>query len=163
MIYTCKRCGNDNLLLDEMYNSGRNMWGCKVCYRKYQAEWRAKNPKKVLEYREKYPHESLEKRRARALLKSYGLTLEEYNKLLEWQLNGCAICRLPCNSDDQLCVDHNHKTGKVRALLCRKCNLLVGNCREDEDIIWNLLDYIKEHNNIKNENSFEVIHAKDDY
>lgn len=52
---------------------------------------------------------------------AYGMTLDEYYELLERQGNVCAICGKPPKSK-RLSVDHNHKTGKVRGLLCTKCN-----------------------------------------
>jgi hypothetical protein len=70
----------------------------------------------------------------------YGITIEQYNELLEFQQNACAICRKICK---ELYVDHNHKTGEVRGLLCPNCNVAIGKLYEDENIIWNMLEYLK--------------------
>jgi len=60
----------------------------------------------------------------RRLQYKYGLSIEEYTKLLEIQNGKCAICEN--NIKDELVVDHNHLTGKVRGLLCSRCNRFVG-------------------------------------
>lgn len=59
------------------------------------------------------------------LLALYGITLEDYEKMLESQNGGCAICgRVPTGR--ALHVDHDHKTGLVRGLLCHSCNHAIG-------------------------------------
>lgn len=62
--------------------------------------------------------------------KKYGITLEQYNNMLSYQKGNCAICEeVPKENKNgvvvRLSVDHNHKTGKVRGLLCYKCNKLL--------------------------------------
>ena len=137
-IYTCRDCGDNNLLVDEM------KWGitkpnkCKRCWNKDQRVYRAKNKKKFREYDKRRPESILEWK----LKNRFGITLEEYQRLFDLQLGGCAICKQP-EKDQNLAVDHDHVTGRVRGLLCRKCNIALGMLKEDEDIIWNLLDYLK--------------------
>ena len=65
-----------------------------------------------------------EKQRARR----YGLSLQEYRTILARQGNACAICK---KSDQPLCIDHCHSTGKVRGFLCDNCNRGLG-CYEDD-------------------------------
>src|SRR5262245_4738213 len=47
-------------------------------------------------------------------VKQFGISSEEYEKKLEMQLGGCAICKLPCSDGRRLAIDHNHKTSVVR-------------------------------------------------
>jgi hypothetical protein len=55
------------------------------------------------------------------------MTLEEYNKRFLDQKGCCTICgKHQSELDRALAVDHNHKTGEIRSLLCNRCNLLVG-------------------------------------
>ena len=59
----------------------------------------------------------------------YGIEIAEYDAMLEAQGGLCAICRLPPDGTSRggrLFVDHCHETGKIRGLLCNKCNLAVG-------------------------------------
>lgn len=55
----------------------------------------------------------------------YGITPEDYERMAKEQNNCCAICSQPVENltkRDKLCIDHDHKTGKVRGLLCGGCN-----------------------------------------
>jgi hypothetical protein len=58
---------------------------------------------------------------------SHGLSLQAYRAMRERQKNVCGICKTP---GKPLCVDHCHATGKVRGLLCRDCNLGLGNYKD---------------------------------
>jgi len=60
------------------------------------------------------------------ILKKFKLTVEQFNKLLEEQGGMCAICRRP-PTNRALCIDHDHTTGRVRGLLCVRCNTGLGN------------------------------------
>lgn len=69
------------------------------------------------------------KRKVRCWKKNYGIemTLEEYNRRFLEQKGRCVICgKHQSELKKALAVDHNHKTGEVRSLLCNRCNLLVG-------------------------------------
>lgn len=56
----------------------------------------------------------------------YGITLEEYEKMLVYQDGVCAICGGPPCGSQRLFVDHDHETGVVRGLLCGRCNSMLG-------------------------------------
>ena len=65
--------------------------------------------------------------RDKFLMRLYGINNEDYNNMFKEQSGKCEICgRHQSEINHVLCVDHNHSTGKVRALLCNKCNMLVG-------------------------------------
>jgi len=82
-----------------------------------------KNREKVLEKQRKYNKENPLKRKNAILKNVYGITLVQYNQMFETQEGKCAICQRHQNELTRtLCVDHNHKTNKVRALLCITCN-----------------------------------------
>ena len=80
----------------------------------------------------------------------YGVTIAEVQALFESQHGLCAVCGNPetCISKrtgkpKMLHLDHDHKTGKVRGLLCQDCNMALGHMREDVKRIEALLDYVK--------------------
>ena len=77
--------------------------------------------------------------------KVYGITIEAYNLLLEWQGGVCYICRKPSRVR-RLSVDHDHNTGKVRGLLCRRCNReILGYFANDQiDVFQRAIDYLTE-------------------
>lgn len=61
---------------------------------------------------------------ASKIKRKYGVTKEDFQRMLAEQNGVCAICRE--TSDKSLHIDHNHTTGKVRGLLCNGCNLAIG-------------------------------------
>jgi len=84
------------------------------------------------------------------LKRLYGITLDDYNNLLKKQNYGCAICGSQMKSKlGNLHVDHDHKTGIVRGLLCIQCNITLGMLREDSNRIKKVLQYL-EYNTSKN-------------
>ncbi len=82
-------------------------------------------------------------KRAYALSKKYGITIEQYNELLEKQDHCCAICDKHENEfKTRLAVDHNHETGEIRGLLCTYCNhRLIGRHR-DGTLLRKMADYV---------------------
>ncbi len=72
--------------------------------------------------RQKLGEAGWKERNKRYNLRKYGLTLDEFEKMLGQQNNRCAICGGPPRSKKGLHVDHNHATGEVRGLLCYLCN-----------------------------------------
>jgi hypothetical protein len=62
--------------------------------------------------------------------REYGLSVIEFNRMLVQQNGVCAICREPERGSRSLSVDHDHKTGRVRSLLCSGCNKAIGFLRE---------------------------------
>lgn len=73
--------------------------------------------------------------REKELVRKYGLTLEDYNRMLVAQGGVCAVCRnLDYQKDGKirpLSVDHNHSTNQVRGLLCLACNMAVGYLKDE--------------------------------
>ena len=86
-------------------------------------EYREKNKELIRTKQIKYNRENPEKRKNAILKNVYGITLDQYNQMFEKQKGKCAICkRHQKDLTRTLCVDHNHKTKKVRGLLCLTCN-----------------------------------------
>jgi len=93
----------------------------------------------------KYCSAACSKRAGRAawVLKVYGITLEEYDQILEFQGGGCAICSKVPTEGKPLHIDHEHG-GSVRGLLCAYCNTrLVGRLKEHGKA-QRLADYLRE-------------------
>lgn len=114
--------------------------------------WRLNNPEKVLAQqrraRESYKNpKEKERRRNLHLIKTYGMSLEDYDKMLLGQGGVCAICRnrntgIRDGKPIHLSVDHNHNTGKVRGILCYKCNASLGGFDDSVEIIENAIAYL---------------------
>lgn len=92
-------------------------------------------------------NEEYAKNREGMLIRSYGITLAEYDEIFEKQKGKCAICGLPekysvtMGYARRLCVDHDHKTDKVRGLLCNKCNTRLA-VLDDEDFVKKAEKYL---------------------
>jgi len=80
------------------------------------------------------------------LVKRYGVTKEDYYKLLEEQNNVCAICHKADISGRKLSVDHCHSTGEVRGLLCSKCNTALGLLGDNIELFVEAINYLKQFN-----------------
>ena len=136
--------------------------------RKYIVEWRSSNPGREKEIQLKYNNKNREYRKIAGrkwrkanpvkvkearIFKKYGITMEDYERMYLNQNGQCAICKMPAKSMfekdttriSMLCVDHCHRLGKVRSLLCGKCNKAIGLLREDCQILLNAINYIKYH------------------
>ena len=86
----------------------------------------------VLEWRKSHKQHTAKWHRTKNL-KRYGLTDQDYGKMLTAQNNCCAICdRHESTFSNKLAVDHCHVTGKVRALLCTRCNTAIGSLSSPE-------------------------------
>lgn len=79
--------------------------------------------------------------------RTYGITLSDYDAMLSKQGGGCAICGIDKSGrdDGRFVVDHCHKSGMVRALLCCACNALVGFLETRKDILSTAMEYIRKH------------------
>lgn len=99
-----------------------------------QRKWRAENTDK------------LEEQRLRADIKRYGyhITEEQYKAQVEAQSGRCDICNKECGRG-RLSIDHDHNTDKVRGLLCRSCNLGLGNFNDNIDFLTQAVLYLKKY------------------
>jgi len=83
--------------------------------------------------------------RSSHLLRTYGITEDQYDELLEKQNQSCFICeRHKSLFKKNLCVDHNHKTGEVRGLLCDYCNRRVIGRHSDPLILRRASEYLSQ-------------------
>jgi ribosomal protein L40E len=91
-------------------------------------------------YRNKLRPSGLTNSKVYGIKKRYRLTEVEYLQLVESQNNQCKICRSVLTKE--VIVDHNHITGKIRGLLCRKCNFALGLFKDDPAILQRAHDYL---------------------
>lgn len=80
------------------------------------------------------------------LKRDYGIDLTQYQTMKSEHNSCCAICgSSEIELGYSLCVDHNHTSNEVRGLLCKPCNLVVGNSRENESILLKAIEYLKQY------------------
>lgn len=127
-------------------STGYQYW-CKECEYKSNKLRYEKTHIKIIPTKESMESKlriKQEKDKRRMLLYRYNMTLEEYNVMYEKQDKKCLICNIefPLGTLKGLCVDHDHITNKVRALLCTSCNTLLGKIENNPAIIKNIECYI---------------------
>lgn len=120
---------------------------CKECRNGDAARYYAENPEKFrAEARSRharFPHY----KRTSNLRLNYGMTTTDYDHLHRKQGGVCAICGQPPRNTSKktkrLHVDHDHKTGKVRGLLCDGCNRGLGGFRDSVGTLSNAIEYLR--------------------
>lgn len=113
---------------------------------------RARNRIATKKYRSKPGFQTL--RKDAYLKKTYGISLDQYKKMLIKQKSCCAICdRHESKFKYGLYVDHNHKTGNVRGLLCTNCNTAVGAVKESPEMCYATVFYLLSYNGIGEQNA----------
>jgi hypothetical protein len=80
--------------------------------------------------------------RKHQLKKIYHLTIEEWNLLLQSQGGKCPICGTDNPGGRNWHTDHDHETGKVRGILCARCNLMLGHARDKREVLANAIKYL---------------------
>lgn len=161
----CNRCGEDKPL-SEYYENKSSHAGydrsCKICRiafgRDRRIVWRNNNKERCIalgvknkrKYRRKGP-EAIARYNRKHQVWAHGITLEQYDAMFESQNGVCAICgkeETACNQYGvrRLAIDHDHRTGEVRGLLCSRCNMGIGYLQDDIEILLNAADYLLEDN-----------------
>jgi hypothetical protein len=84
-------------------------------------------------------------KRRRSTLHRYGITPEVYQRMFDDQGGCCKICARPSIEFKKgLAVDHCHRSGSVRALLCPNCNMMLGNAKENIETLRSAISYLEE-------------------
>lgn len=134
---TCTGCGTSKALGDYSgHGTTRDRLNpqCRQCIRDRNKQWRLDNPDRA-RLKQLKTH----------LRNAYGITIEEYDKLVEAQEGLCAICGLPETvKNGRLAVDHDHKTGQIRGLLCFGCNTGIGKLQDDPALLRRAVQYLEE-------------------
>lgn len=126
--YKCKEFKS----VDEFYRSNKVYYQkeCKVCNRERKYRW----------------HHTEEGKRSSMntkLKRRFGISVEEYDEMLKNQKGMCLICgKYQCSQGHNLAVDHDHRTGKIRGLLCKSCNVGIGNFYDRPDLLLKAANYL---------------------
>ena len=131
----CRSCDEDKPV-DRFYGNKGCVDGLRSFCKDCEASTRREQTKK---YREEHPDYWTNGNGLAYRLKKYGLSVEQYNELRDGQGSKCKIC----GEITILCVDHDHETGAVRGLLCRACNLGLGNFKDDERLLALATQYLQ--------------------
>lgn len=156
----CSKCG-ELKPLTEFYKAKGCRDGhrpdCKACFAARARAWYQQNREHVIDRVKKWRAENPERARAtqRAantrrkpaardhhLKKNFGISQADYERMLEEQGGGCALCGRPPREGAALHVDHDHVTGAVRGLLCFRCNGGIGQLGENEELLAAAAAYV---------------------
>lgn len=131
----CSKCGDEKFLVEFSVNSstkdGFHSW-CRICFRDIARILSRSDQKR-------------KRNRDKLLLKRYGVSVEDYNRMLVVQDGKCAICRSESPGQKGVAffiVDHDHTTGKVRGLLCAYCNKGIGRFKDSPDLLRQAACYL---------------------
>jgi len=103
-------------------------------------EYRRKHGDKMRMQNLRWQKENKERRRAHHLKHRHGITLDEFNEMVVGQDGVCAICWAEMDPPH---VDHDHKTGRIRGLLCQKCNMALGLLADSRESLARALLYLE--------------------
>lgn len=107
-------------------------------------KWRAANPDKLRDYRKKFRAKHPEKVRHNGYKLNYGISYDEVFAMWLDQEKHCKCCDEPIKFPARHThVDHDHSTGKVRGLLCARCNALLGYAGDSIDLLRRAISYLR--------------------
>lgn len=161
----CKWCGKTKPLTD-FYRHGQSKDGrrpeCKACTAARRKRWYAANRAGEIERVKAWQRENSERYAARLrdwralnrehkrladreghLRRKFGITQAEYEQMLDAQGGGCGVCGDAPRPGQALHVDHDHRTGRVRGLLCVNCNNGLGQFKEAPGRVRMALEYLE--------------------
>ncbi len=114
-------------------------------YKTWRKEYYQKNKVEIARKNKAWRNQNKNKIKDKVLRESYGITLEQYNLTALNQDNKCLICETKA----KLVVDHCHVTGSFRGLLCSHCNCMLGNARDNIQILKIAIKYLEKVENGK--------------
>ena len=104
---------------------------CRSCHNAQKKVWDDENP---------------ERKKNNYLMRTYGITLGDYNDMFDEQQGFCAVCGVHQTAiEKSLVVDHCHSTGEVRGLLCNDCNMAIGKLGDNEEGLMKALTYLRKY------------------
>lgn len=153
----CSKC-KQHKPFDEYFESVRYVDGlncqCKSCHNESSKKWRKANPDKARAAVKRWEIANPEKVKAKSLARrgnlqhhrkaqcrNYNLTVEKFESILAHQNKKCAICEVIMAPP---CTDHDHSTGKVRALLCLNCNSGIGKLKDSTELLRRAIKYLEQ-------------------
>lgn len=127
LVKVCVNCNKEKNFPEEFKSASNRCRVCLECSKEVKRKIGASDSKRNNQY-----------------FKRYGITLNDYEKMLKIQNYCCAICTIHISElSSRLHVDHCHTTGKVRGLLCFNCNSGLGRFKDSKSNLLNAVTYIK--------------------
>jgi len=142
--YICRSCSkhfneNTDPNIGIVVNNKKYCSKCKLY--KPTSEFKIINNKKLY-----YCCKKCTSKLSKARYGNHNMTESQFIDLINNQKNKCSICENDFKSNRHAYIDHNHKSGENRGLLCPKCNTLLGACNDDIKILNNAINYLIKYN-----------------
>ena len=138
---------------------------CKTCYDLWRESTKTERAQKFKEYQKEWYEENKERlitkgvertrnlpkdtRKSYIIKSKYGIDIFRFKEMLKESNNKCTVCGKEHSDELPLNIDHDHKTGEVRGLLCKKCNYGLGFFGDDINLLNNAIKYLKVWENTK--------------
>lgn len=133
---------------------------CSIKRRQYQQSYMVNYDKKAASYDRLNLHEGIQRTtkgriivdhnippltpsRLRNMYYQYGLKFDDFKKMIVGQGGKCAICTNKFKTSRAMHIDHCHRTGKIRGILCRHCNHGLGNFKDKQARLFRAAEYLK--------------------
>ncbi len=141
---TCKENKDNNCFNKDKRHVNGLRSSCKLCESSYNKRWRKSNIDRERHNHKRYLARHPNYFKDYHIKAKFGVTRDEFNEMLSRQGGCCAICMVnkPGGSGNWH-VDHNHKTKKVRGLLCHNCNRGIGYLRDEIEVLQLAVEYLK--------------------
>lgn len=117
--------------------------------REYYRQYYLRHAEKIKANTTRYARRNREKitlREWKRRIRQYGITEHDWYIMLDQQKGVCAICGGPPREGQRLCIDHCHTTGRVRGLLCHRCNLAIGMLDDTPGRLDKAAEYLRDNN-----------------
>lgn len=149
----CSGCEN-NLPLSDFYRNKKKAIDasdetkgvysiCKECSYAKGCLWVSKNRKRYNERARVWAADNKVRLLVKRWSKGRAFTVDDYSAMVKAQGNLCAICGMPPKAGRVLDIDHNHKTGRIRGLLCSQCNKGIGHFSDDQNLLTLAAKYLE--------------------
>lgn len=159
---SCKRCGEIKPLTDFHRAAGArdgHRGECIACAKAYRKQWYANNRESAIANVKRWQQENAErlnayrrehnatperrrKQRDTYYRRTFGISADDFDAMLESQGGGCAICRKRPERLASLHVDHCHGTGRVRGIVCVNCNQGLGQFNDSPELLLRAAEYL---------------------
>ena len=148
----CSICKYDKELIefhkDKTHKDGLKSY-CKLCEKNFGDSYRKEHKDEIKKRQDSWAYKNKKKRETYRIKYCYGLSNDQYQNMFNVQNGVCAICgkgetRIRNEKVCQLTVDHDHQTGRVRGLLCSKCNGAIGWLGDDPNIVLKAFNYLQQ-------------------
>jgi len=137
--YFGKLCDKHPQFKGERYKANG---ACRGCLNEQSAKWQRDNPDRAKRNDKRWRKDNAERVKSTRYLRRYGITKAEKDKIFAQQNERCGCCG---GSSGTWHLDHDHKTRRIRGVLCSHCNWMLGHAKDSVDVLRAAIKYLQKH------------------